>query len=191
MLFYCFLQIFVILLGLIDFLRCQLWYGINSFSLTGSDHLVGNLSKGPVTSHVCWLRARVPHYVSLWYWDLMKVIGTITSRGLLCPWLVHWLHFSGSLLSEIITATSYFHRAFLMHPCAWFQIHCLLLFCQFNVHWWKGNKTEQDENAVASLEVKILQDFEDSSKLSQIYLYLLNFCWAFWGCRLNKSISNR
>lgn len=41
-----------------------------------------------------------------------------------------------------------------------------------------------------SLEVKILQGFEYSSKLSQIYLYLLKFCWAFWRYRLNKSTSN-
>lgn len=39
-----------------------------------------------------------------------------------------------------------------------------------------------------SLEVKIFQGFEYSSKLSQIYLYLLNFYWAFWRGRLNKSI---
>lgn len=120
MLFYCFLQIFVIVLGLIGFLRYQFWYEINSFSLTVSDHLAGNLSKGLVTSHICWLRARVPHHVPLWYWELMKIFGIITSSSLLCPWLVHWLNFSGNLLSEIIIATSYFHRAFLMYPCAWF-----------------------------------------------------------------------
>lgn len=192
MLFYCLLLIVVVLLGLISFLRCQFWYEVNSFSFTVSDHLAGNLSKGLVTSHICWLRARVPHHVPLWYWQLMKVFGTITSRGLLCPWLVHWLHFSENLLPEIIIAISYFHRAFLMYPSASFQIHCLLLFCQFNVHWWEAIKLNKAKMLqLISLEVKIFQGFEYSSKLSQIYLYLLNFPWAFWRCRLNKGASSR
>lgn len=130
------------------FLRCQFWYEINSFSLAVSDHLAGNLSKGLVTSHICWLRARVPHHVLLWYWELTKGFGTITSRGLLCSWLVHWLHFSGNLLYEIITATSYFHKAFLMYPCAWFQIRCLLLSVIRSL--MRGNKTEQDKGAAAN-----------------------------------------
>lgn len=46
----------------------------------------------------------------------------------------------------------------------------------------KLNKTKMLQ--LISLEVKILQGFEYSSKLSQIYL--LNFCRAFWGCRLTE-----
>lgn len=68
-----------------------------------------------------------------------------------------------------------------------------IVFWLVDVRWWRGNKTEQNEAALypISLEFKIPQGFGSSSKLSQIYLYLLDFCWAFWRCKLNKSIPSR
>lgn len=127
MLFYC---LFLNTSGFNCFLRCLFWYEINSFWLTVSDHLAGNISKGLVTSHICWLRPRVPHHVPLWYWELIKVIGTITS-GAFCPWLDHGLYCSGNLLSEIKTATSHFYRAFLMYPVRGFRF--TVCFCSVSL----------------------------------------------------------
>lgn len=110
-------------------------------------------------------------------------------RGLLSmawPWtLLFWKSLVWNQNSHIPFLQSLPHV-----PCAWFQIHCLLLFCQFNVHWWEAIKLNKAKMLqLISPEVKILQGFEYSSKLSQIYL--LNFCWGFWRCRLNKSNSGR
>lgn len=53
------------------------------------------------------------------------------SRGLLCPWLVHGLHFSGNLLSEIITATSFFTEPSSCTPVH--GIRFIICFCSISL----------------------------------------------------------
>lgn len=130
-------------------------YEINSFSLTVSDHLAGSLSGSPVTNHISWLTACGPHCVPLWCWELMRVIGTIASRGLPCIWLVHWLQFSAALLSETVEHIP-FSEALPYVPLCLVSDY-LPLFCLVNVQWWRGTKTEQDEAVLylPGLEFKI------------------------------------